>query len=151
MSLTSTLFDKNAYNAELLSNIDTFNYMVNKNYPSYPSCNPDHLNGFHGKHANPFVVDTESDLLRLDDILSNDPYYMYPNVNNGNSHTQRKTCTNIPSEQYTRLYYYYPLSELSYSRYDPLAVFLHPIHSNNYIGANTKEQGRFTSVYVPGH
>jgi hypothetical protein len=147
MSLTSTIFDKKAYDSKLLTNIDAHKYTINKNFPPAPACQPDHLNGFHSRHGNPFVVDAESDLFRLDDILSKDPYYQYPLINNKNQHEVRQTCTHVPSEEHTRLQYRYNLSELNYGRYDSLAVLAFPVHSNNVIGSNTREQGRFTSHY----
>lgn len=151
MSLTRTLFDKNAYRAKLLTSTDKYDYTINPLYPPIPTCRPDNLNGYQSKHADPALVDTESDLYSLDSILTNDPYYKYPKVNNNNPHLARKSCEYIPSVQYSRLYYYYPSSELSYNRTDHLSTYLHPIHSNNYIGSNTKEDGRFTSLYKTHH
>ena len=151
MSLTSTLFDKNAYRAKLLRSTDEFRHTVNELYPSVPTCRADFLNGYQSKHSDPGLVDTESDLYQLDSILSDDPYYQYPKVNNNHPHLSRKECGYFPSEQHTKLYYYYPLSELSYNRIDHMSTYMHPIHSNNYIGANTKEDGRFTSIYKTSH
>lgn len=151
MSLTSNLFDKNAYRAQLLRSTDPIRYTVNEVYPARSTCRPDHLNGFHNTHAAPELVDHESDLHNLDNILSQDPWYQYPKVNNQNKHFARKDCNYFPSIQNTRLFYYYPISELDISRMDHIAFVNHPIHSSNYIGRNTREDGRFTSQYVPHH
>ena len=151
MSLTRNLYDKNAYKAELRRSTDPVKYKVNEVYPANMTCRPDHLNGFIGRHAAPSLVDHESDLYRLDDILSNDPYMQFPKVNNNNKHTSRKDCSNFKSIQHTRLFYYYPISELAYNRTDHTAVVMHPIHANNYIGLNSREVGRFTNQYVPSH
>ena len=60
MSLTSTIYDKNAYSAKLLRSTDEFKYTVNELYPSTPTCRADFINGFQSKHADPNLVDTES-------------------------------------------------------------------------------------------
>jgi len=149
MSLTSNIFDKNAYRAKLLRSTDEARHTINEVYPAVPTCRADFLNGFQAKHADPALVDTESDLYQLDSILSQDPYYQFPKVNNNHSHLDRKECTGFKSEQHSRLSYYYPISELSYNRDDHLSTVMHPIHSSNYIGANTKEAGRYVNEYIP--
>jgi hypothetical protein len=149
MSLTRNKFDKNAYRAQLKRSTDHVKYRINDDYSSSPTCRPDHLNGFMSQHGAPGLVDHESDLLKLDSILSDDPYMKFPKVNNSHKHSVRKECSKIPSIQYTRLFYYYPLSELSYNRTDHLSMYMHPIHANNYIGMNTQEIGRFTDS--PSH
>ena len=149
MSLTSNHYDKNGYRAQLLRSTDPVRYTVNELYPSTPTCRPDHLNGFVNKHAAPGLVDHESDLMSLDNILTNDPWYQYPKVNNTSKHDVRKDCNYFPSIQYTKLFNYFPISELAFNRNDHLSTVMHPIHSSNYIGSNTRELGRFTSTYVP--
>jgi hypothetical protein len=152
MSLTRNLYDKNAYAAELRRSTDPVKYVVNELYPSVPTVRADHLNGFIGKHAAPSLVDHESDLYRLDGILSNDPYMQFPKVNSKFGHVSRKDGKGFPSLQYTRLYQgFYPITELSYNRTDHQSVVMHPIHANNYIGLNSREVGRFTNNYVPTH
>ena len=151
MSLTRTFFDKNSYKANLRRSTDVVRYKINEDYPSVTTCRPDHLNGFQSQHGAPELVDHESDLYRLDDILSDDPYMQFPKVNNNNKHVVRKDCSKFPSLQYSRLYYYYPATELSYNRTDHLSVYMHPIHSNNYIGMSSRELGRYTNSYVPTH
>jgi hypothetical protein len=150
MSLTRTLFDKNAYKARLMRSTDEGKYRVNEVYPSTPTCRVDHLNGFHGKHAAPNLVDHESDLYRLDDVLSDDPYYQFPKVNNSHKHASSEDCkSKFPSVQYSRLMYFYPTTELAYNRHDAQSVYMHPIHSSNYIGMNSREVGRFSNAYTP--
>lgn len=152
MSLTSTLFDKNAYKARLLRSTDPIKYNVNQDYPSNATCRPDHLNGFHNTHAAPELVDHESDLKRLDSILTDDPYYQYPKINNSHKHSSREDCkSKFPSVQYSRLMYFYPVTELAYNRHDHQSVYMHPIHSNTYIGMNARELGRYSNNYTPTH
>jgi hypothetical protein len=152
MSLTRNIYDRNAYKANLLRSTDPVKYIVNEDFPATETARPDHLNGFIGKHAAPSLVDHESDLYRLDGILSNDPYMQFPKVNASQSHKSRNDGKGFPSVQYTRLYQgYYPTTELSYNRTDHQSVVMHPIHANNYIGLNSREVGRFTNNYVPTH
>jgi len=150
MSLTRTIFDKNAYRAQLLRSTGPIKYNVNNDYPSIPTTRPDHLNGFHSKHAAPELVDHESDLYSLDSVLSNDPYYQFPKTNAVNQHSVPQEPKNkFPSIQYSRLNYYYNISELSYNRHSDFNLYFHPIHSNNYIGTNSRELGRYSNKYTP--
>lgn len=153
MSLTSNEYDCNAYKAKLRRSTDPLLYRVNELYPAKPTCRPDHLNGFQSKHAAPNLVDHESDLFRLDDVLTNDAYYQFPKVNNSHKHhAQPENCKpKMPSQQYSRLMYFYSPSELSYNRTDHQAVYMHPIHSNSYIGSLSRNAGRYSTTYTPTH
>lgn len=150
MSYTRNIFDRNAYRAQLKRSTDPYDYTVDGANPPKDPRRPDHLNGFTAKHGAPQFVDQESDLMRLGAVLSNDPYYQYPKTNNTHGHVSLgEHASRFPSVQHSRMMFFFPVSELAFNRHDHQATTLHPIHSNNYIGTNTREAGRFVNVHIP--